>query len=57
MTQHFDSVYEITTAINSVRKQHFWEWFSGSKLKGGESYYSDLSTTDGWVTNDNQFAV
>jgi hypothetical protein len=57
MTQHFDSVYEITTAIDSVKKQHFWEWFSGSKLKGGESYYSDLSTTDGWVTNDNQFAV
>lgn len=28
----FDSVYEMFKPLTSVRKQHFWEWFSGESL-------------------------
>jgi hypothetical protein len=28
----FDSVYEMTNPLTTVRKQHFWDWFSGDSL-------------------------
>jgi len=28
----FDSVYEMFNPLTDVRKQHFWEWFSGESL-------------------------
>jgi hypothetical protein len=28
----FDSVYEMTNPLTTVRKQHFWDYFSGSTL-------------------------
>ena len=36
----FDSVYEMFDLLTTVRKQRFWEWFSGNNLK---SY---------WITNN-----
>ena len=29
----FDSVYEMTNDLKDIRKQHFWSYFSGSKLQ------------------------
>ena len=31
----FDSVYEMFNPLTSVRKQHFWDWFSGRTLNMG----------------------
>ena len=28
----FDSVYEMFNPLTDVRKQHFWEWFSGKSI-------------------------
>ena len=28
----FSSVYEMTNPLTTVRKQHFWDWFSGDSL-------------------------
>ena len=30
----FDSVYEMTNPLTTVRKQHFWEYFTGDGLNG-----------------------
>ena len=49
----FDSVYEMTNYLKDIRKQHFWEYFSGSKLQtstsAGVNY--TFSSTSGWTTN------
>ena len=28
----FDSVYEMFNPLTDVRKQHFWDWFSGKSI-------------------------
>ena len=49
----FDSVYDMTNPIDTVRKQHFWEYFSGSKLQeSGTTYETDFSTNTGWTTSN-----
>jgi len=45
----FNSVYDMTNSINTVRKQHFWEYFSGSKLQEYPNFSDDLTTNNGWV--------
>jgi hypothetical protein len=42
----FDSVYEMTNPLTTVRKQHFWEYFSGSKLPMPSSVYSQTTEND-----------
>jgi hypothetical protein len=39
----FDSVYEMTTPLKEVRKQHFWEYFSGKTLD--RERWTELSGT------------
>jgi len=34
----FDSVYEMFNPLTDVRKQHFWEWFSGTSLNSKRWY-------------------
>jgi len=45
----FPSVYEMTNPLTTVRKQHFWEYFSGATLN------SRWTTTD--ITGTNTFAM
>ena len=64
----FPSVYEMMNPLTTVRKQHFWEYFSGSKLQEGvtgtTSYSTDFSNSTGWsmtgqvnIANQLQFAT
>ena len=56
----FDSVYDMTNPIDTVRKQHFWEYFSGSKLQEASPSFTDnFSSSTGWtqVTNTNSGVV
>ena len=50
----FPSVYEMTNPLTTVRKQHFWEYFSGSKLQEGvtgtTSYSTDFPNSTGWLS-------
>lgn len=34
----FSSVYEMTNPLTTVRKQHFWDWFSGDSLNSRWSW-------------------
>ena len=36
----FSSVYEMTNPLTTVRKQHWWEWFSGDDLKTTSQFTS-----------------
>jgi hypothetical protein len=45
----FDSVYEMFNPLTDVRKQHFWDWFSGRTLNTGTDgrwAYSDRNSSD-----------
>ena len=45
----FDSVYEMFNPLTDVRKQHFWDWFSGRTLNMGTDgrwAYSDRNSSD-----------
>lgn len=50
----FPSVYEMNNLLTSVRKQHFWEYFSGSKLptatSAGVNY--TFSSNSGWGSSN-----
>ena len=51
----FPSVYEMFVEdLTTVRKQHFWEYFSGSKLQEASAitYETDFSTNTGWTTSN-----
>ena len=52
----FDSVYDMTNPIDTVRKQHFWEYFSGSKLKVSPNTSGFTGTWDKSPSNS-QFEV
>ena len=41
----FPSVYEMTNPLTTVRKQHFWEYFSGDPKRTTEQMFS-FTTTD-----------
>ena len=51
----FPSFYEMSNPLTTVRKQHFWEWFSGATLNsrwtttnsGGAGTYSMSDEADG----------
>ena len=48
----YDSVYEANKYLRgTARKQHFWEYFSGSKLQEAPAVATsdDLTTNNGWV--------
>jgi hypothetical protein len=52
----FPSVYEMTNPLTTVRKQHFWEYFSGSKLQdtsASPSFTDNFSSSTGWTSNYN----
>ena len=53
----FPSVYEMTNPLTTVRKQHFWEYFSGATLPTNAQYIDDFSTNNGWVSNAGQSNV
>ena len=43
----------MTNSIDTVRKQHFWEYFSGSKLQeapASPSFTDDFSSSAGWTS-------
>jgi hypothetical protein len=44
----FPSVYEMTNPLTTVRKQQFWDWFSGNVLDPRWTF-NDLSGTGGLV--------
>ena len=51
----FPSVYEMTNPLTTVRKQHFWEYFSGSKLQditGALTQDYSLGVSSDWVTTN-----
>ena len=53
----FSSVYEMTNPLTTVRKQHFWDWFSGDSLNSrwtqrnisGTGTFAMYDTVDGGV--------
>lgn len=53
----FDSVYDMTNTIDTVRKQHFWEYFSGSKLQEASPNTSGFAQTWGKDPSNSQFEV
>ena len=51
----FNSVYDMTNSIDTVRKQHFWEYFSGSKLQDKTGAFTQdysLGVSSDWVTTN-----
>jgi len=52
----FPTVYEMTTSIDTIKKQHFWEYFSGSKLQIGADESGFTGTWDK-SPSDSQFEV
>ena len=52
----FSSVYEMTNPLTTVRKQHFWEYFSGSKLQEIANT-SGFAGTWGKSPSNSQFEV
>ena len=42
----FDSVYEMFNSLTSVRKQHFWHWFSGKDLDTKRWAYTDYLSSN-----------
>ena len=53
----FDSVYEMTNPLTTVRKQHFWEYFSGSKLPSGNSFINSSSDDASWGSRGSQTSI
>ena len=48
----YDSVYEANNYLRgTARKQHFWDWFSGSKLQEASAitYEDDFSSSSGYT--------
>ncbi len=43
----FDSVYEMTNPLTTVRKQHFWDWCSGSTLNSRWTQTNTCGATTG----------
>ena len=41
----FDSVYEMTTPLKEVRRQHFWEYFSGKDIDNQRWNWTEASGT------------
>jgi hypothetical protein len=58
----YDSVYEANNYLRgTVRKQHFWDWFSGSKLQEGvtgtNSYSTAFPNATGWSSRGSQVSI
>ena len=58
----YDSVYEANNYLRgTVRKQHFWDWFSGSKLQEGvtgtNSYSTAFPNATGWSSRGTQTSI
>lgn len=58
----YDSVYEANNYLRgTVRKQHFWEYFSGSKLQEGStgtnSYSTSFPNAIGWGSRGSQVSI
>ena len=56
----FDSVYEMTTPLKEVRKQHFWEYFSGKYIDNqrwnlAHSAGNDSNSPNGMDSGDGGF--
>ena len=47
----FPSVYEMTNPLTTVRKQHFWEYFSGDSLNARWTF-ADYSSTGSGAMSD-----
>ena len=47
----FPSVYEMTNPLTTVRKQHFWEYFSGATLNSRWTF-ADYSSTGSGAMSD-----
>lgn len=50
----YNGVTSVEPAHPDVRKQHFWEYFSGSKLQEFPTYTDDFSS-DGWTDSDSTY--
>ena len=52
---------ETTTSYPDARKQHFWDWFSGSKLQEGvtgtNSYSTSFPNATGWGSRGSQVSI
>jgi len=57
----YDGVTTPTPAHPDVRRQHFWEYFSGSKLQEGvtgtNSYSTNFSSSSGWTSRGSQVSI
>ena len=58
----YDSVYEANNYLRgTARKQHFWDWFSGSKLQEGvtgtNSYSTAFPNATGWSSRGSQVSI
>ena len=47
----FSSVYEMFDPLTTVRKQHFWDWFSGDDLRSTWNK-NDISGTNVFAMED-----
>ena len=61
----FSSFYEMFDPLTTVRKQHFWTWFSGDDIRnnwrvnqivGGDSTFTTSDSVDGGAVFTNQSA-
>jgi len=48
----FDSVYEMFNPLTDVRKQHFWDWFSGKSIDSRWTYNNVDSSADSSAMSD-----
>jgi len=48
----FDSVYEMFNPLTDVRKQHFWDWFSGGALDSKRWTYLNITGAGSGAMSD-----
>jgi hypothetical protein len=48
----FSSVYEMFNPLTTVRKQHWWEWFSGDDLKSTSNFKSVNASPTGTMNDE-----
>ena len=47
----FPSVYEMTNPLTTVRKQHFWDYFSGATLNSRWTFTNHLGAGSGAMSD------
>jgi hypothetical protein len=48
----FNSVYEMFNPLTEVRKQHFWDWFSGDSLNARWTEFNAIGSGTGVIQDD-----